>query len=149
METRIIEIAGVKMEVDLREAKTVESYKIGDSVKILTKEYSHSKEWKSYPGVIIGFDNFKNLPTIIIACLELEYSSCKLRLYYLNSQSENIEICPSCRNDLIIDKARALEMLDKEIEKTRSELNELEYKKDFFTKNFGAYFSEELILQEK
>ena len=39
-EKRIVEIDGVKIEVDLRTAKRVDSYKVGDNVKILEKEKS-------------------------------------------------------------------------------------------------------------
>ena len=34
---RIVEIGGVKIEVDLRTAKRVDSYRVGDPVKVLTK----------------------------------------------------------------------------------------------------------------
>ena len=53
---RIIEVNGVKMEIDLRNAKVVENYKVGDYVKVLIKEYN---SYKSYIGNIIGFDNFE------------------------------------------------------------------------------------------
>ena len=69
---RIIEVNGVKMEIDLRNAKVVENYKVGDYVKVLIKEYN---SYKSYIGNIIVFDNFEKTPTIVIAYLKNEYSS--------------------------------------------------------------------------
>ena len=79
---RVVEINGVKMEVDLRSATTqeVNTYKVGDQVKVLIKDYS---SWKDYPGTIVGFDNFKQRPTIIIAYLE-RYNS-DIRFAYFNS----------------------------------------------------------------
>ena len=41
-EKRIIEINGVKLEVDLSQARVVENYRIGDNVKILQNEYGSS-----------------------------------------------------------------------------------------------------------
>lgn len=35
---RIIEIDGVKIEVDLRTAKRIDTYRVGDNVKILNKD---------------------------------------------------------------------------------------------------------------
>lgn len=57
----IVEINGIKLEVDLRTAKRVEEYKVGDMVKVLKKEYGDS--YKSYAGMIVGFDAFVALPT--------------------------------------------------------------------------------------
>lgn len=37
---KIVEINGIKMEVDMRHAKTIDTYKIGDRVKVLVKQYS-------------------------------------------------------------------------------------------------------------
>ena len=39
-EKRIIEVNGIKMEVDLRNAKRIDQFKVGDSVKVLVKSYS-------------------------------------------------------------------------------------------------------------
>ena len=50
-ETQVIEINGVKLEVDMRYAKRVDLLRIGSRVKVLVKTYS---EYKIYPGVKIG-----------------------------------------------------------------------------------------------
>lgn len=51
METkRIIEINGVKLEIDTREAVSIDTVKVGDPVKVLIKDYS---SYKSFPGVVI------------------------------------------------------------------------------------------------
>lgn len=87
-EKTIIEINGVKLEVDLREATVIENYKVGQSVKVLYKQYS---SYESQPGVIIGFSNYKMLPTIEI--LTCDYSGeVKFRAY--NAESKDIEIAP-------------------------------------------------------
>jgi hypothetical protein len=39
-EKTIIEVSGVKLEVDLRQARRIEEIRIGDRVKVLTKDYS-------------------------------------------------------------------------------------------------------------
>lgn len=66
---KIIEINGIKMAIDERTAtvQRVDTFKIGDPVKLLYKNYS-SYEVKY--GVIIGFDDFKNRPTMTIAYLD-------------------------------------------------------------------------------
>jgi len=54
-EKRIIEINGIKMEVDLRTAKRIDTFKVGDPVKILDCTYSTPQ---IYAGVIVGFAEF-------------------------------------------------------------------------------------------
>ena len=60
---RIIEIAGVKMEIDLREAKRIEHYKVGDNIKVLVPEYNDT--FKVCAGVILGFTALKSFATTV------------------------------------------------------------------------------------
>lgn len=133
-EKRIIEIGGIKLEVDLRHATQVQSYHVGDNVKVLKKKYSD--EYTSCPGVIIGFDNFQNLPTIVIAYMEVTYSTAELKIEYLNSASKNVEICAMIGDELAIDKQRALDLLDTAMERKKQELDDLQAKKNYFIENF-------------
>ena len=45
-EKRIIDINGMKMEVDLRTAKRIDTFKVGDNVKVLATEYNGT--WGDY-----------------------------------------------------------------------------------------------------
>lgn len=137
---KIIEINGIKMEVDLRDAKVVDSYKVGDRVKVLRKSYPDSYE--SFIGTIIGFDEFRNLPTIIIAYITKTYSSdADIKFVYLNSQSKDIEICKANENELYLDKESIAASFEQAIKNKRDEIKELEQKRDIFLKNFGQYFN--------
>ena len=53
---RIVEIDGVKIEVDLRSAKRIDTFKVGDNVKVLCKDYNN--QFKVKPGIITDFANF-------------------------------------------------------------------------------------------
>ncbi len=66
-ENKIIEINSVKLEVDRRSAERVDQIQVGDRVKVLNKQYS---DYKVYHGVVIGFEPFEELPTIIVASAE-------------------------------------------------------------------------------
>ncbi|MHA1302253.1 MAG: hypothetical protein ACTSPI_00935 [Candidatus Heimdallarchaeaceae archaeon] len=134
---RIVEIAGVKMEVDLREAKTLESYKVGDNVKVLIRKYNDNYE--SYPGVIVGFDAFEKLPTIIIAYLTEGYDP-DLKFAYLNEQSKDIEITHAQPEEVILKKEDVISQFDKKISEKELELTEIKKKKDYFIKYFNQYF---------
>lgn len=134
----MIEIGGIKMEVDLRSAKRIEHYKVGDAVKVLTKTYSSA--YKSSPGIIVGFDAFKELPTILIAYLELEYASAEMKMLYLNSQSEGVEICQANENELNLDKDSALELFERKIQQKKHELDDLCNQKNYFENKFGQVY---------
>lgn len=136
---RVVEINGVKIEVDLRNCKVIENYKVGDAVKVLVKKYS---SYESYAGVIIGFDDFKERPTIIVAYLESSYSTAEIKFVYINADTKDVEICPSVKMDKFLDKSHALGLLDNSIEKKKIELQELETKKRLFEKEFEVYFQD-------
>jgi hypothetical protein len=86
---RVIEINGIKMEIDLRTAKRIDNLKVGDRVKVLIKEYT---SYKVHPGTIIGFEPFEKLPTIIIAYMETTYSSASVKFLYYNAKTEDTEV---------------------------------------------------------
>jgi len=136
--TRIIEVGGIKMEVDLRNAKVIENYKVGDKVKVLKKDYSD--DYKSFPGVIIGFDDFKKLPSILIAYLDADYSSSKVSFLTLNDQTKDFEICSMNEIDKQFSKADALFQLDRQIDNKKEEVRELEQKRKYFESTFHTYF---------
>lgn len=134
---RIVEINGIKLEIDMRTAKRIEEFKIGDPVKVLVKKYS---DYESHAGVIIGFDEFKALPTIIVAYLENNYNSAEIKFIYLNSQSKDVEICSANVKEIPFNKDRVIEMLNGKIHKAKLEVEGLERQKEFFLGQFGMYF---------
>ena len=81
------EINGVKMQVDLRYATRIEELRVGDKVKVLTKGYSGHTV---HSGVIIGFEPFKELPTIVVCYVASSYSEVKLEFVHYNAKSENV-----------------------------------------------------------
>lgn len=138
--TKIIEINGIKMEIDLRSAKVIDNYKVGDNIKILVKDYDN---FKSYLGTIIGFDEFEKTPTIVIAYLKTSYGAASIEFVYYNSKTKDVEICPLNNWDLPVSKQQVLDRFDAEIEKKKNELSEMEQKQKMFITLFGKYFENE------
>ena len=136
----IIEVNGIKMEVDLRTAKRIDELRVGDRVKVLTKGYS---DYKVHAGTIIGFEPFANLPTIIVAYVEKDYLSVGVKFVYFNAQSKEVEIVKAIDDDqLDIDKSGIIQMFDRDIQKKRDEVADIEAKKAYFLQNFKAYWPE-------
>lgn len=135
---RIIEVNGVKLEVDLSTAKVVENYKVGDPVKVLLKKYS---DYQSYPGVIVGFDPFQVLPSILIAYLEKDYSTAQMKFVTFNAQSKDVEICAMNGREVPFIRENVLELMEREITSQEEKLSDLKSKKAYFLKQFGVYFS--------
>ncbi len=140
---KIIEVGGIKLEVDMRYAKVIEHYQIGQKVKVLIKKYSDTYE--SHPGIIVGFDNFKTLPTIVIAHTKQEYNGADIEILYLNSASKDVEICPMIDDDLKLNHDATVNAFDRGIAKKRQELEDLEMKKAYFIERFGQI----ITLKEK
>ena len=138
---RIVEIQGVKLEVDMRDAIKIEHYKLHDNVKVLiNKGYGDTKDWKMYPGVIAGFVQFQNKPIIIIAYLDIHYDEAKLEFINLASDTKEVEIAPALPEELPIKEADVIGVLDAAIEKKKAELREAQAKKYYFQNNFNKYF---------
>lgn len=135
---RTIEVNGIKLEIDERTARTVESYKVGDRVKVLVKKYS---DYAIYPGVIVGFAAFEKLPTIEVMYLVPEsWESDPLKFVGINSKTEEIEIVPLNDAEVVLDRKDALERFDRSIRDARTKLEDLERKRAFFVEKFATVF---------
>lgn len=133
----VIEVNGVKLEVDLRTARRIDHLQVGSKVKLLIKEYSAHKV---YPGVVVGFEPFKTLPTIIVAYLVIEYNKAELRTAHYNTESKDIEIVASIDDVLLVEQAEVTKFFDREQLKLEQQIEELQARRDYFVRMFGSYF---------
>src|SRR6478609_5135979 len=121
MEKTIVEINGLKMEVDMRHATRIDTMVVGSKVKVLVKSDYSSPE--VYSGVVVGFEAFKDLPTIIVCYLVVSYNEAKLQFAYINSDSaKKYDIVLSVDEEIPIEKADVLSRMDKEIAKKQEEI---------------------------
>jgi hypothetical protein len=137
---RIIEINGIKLEVDMSTARRIDEFKVGDNVKVLRKNYSG---YDVEAGVITEFVNFKELPTMIIAVFKQDYSGTSLSFINFNSETKDIEITPCCEHELKLEKCRVIDRFNMEIDSLKSKVEEMENKRDYFVKHFQKYFTKE------
>lgn len=139
----IIEIKGQKFEVDLREATRIQSFKVGDAVKLLVKE-GYGDKFVSRLGVIVGFDNFEKHPTIIVASIVVNYNEAKIEFAYISEANakEEVELCPLNEWDLPFTKQEILDRMDREIARAEEEARELKSKRQYFLGMFGKYFEQ-------
>lgn len=136
---RIVEINGVKLEVDLRQANTIESFKIGDNIKVLVKGYGDN--YSSHVGVIIGFDEFKEHPAINITYLELTYSKAEMHFKTLTADTKDVEIAHVTNpNELTFNKNSVEQMFNDKIKKQQEEIKDIIGQRDYFLQAFGKYF---------
>lgn len=135
-----IEVNGVKMEVDLRYAKRVETIRVGSKVKVLSKKDNYNSN-AVFPGVVVGFEPFQDLPTIIVCYLKVDYSGAELKFAYINSDSKDKwDIVLSVDDELPVEKNEVLAKIDGEIERKQSEVEDLQRKRDYFLSHFNRYF---------
>nr|DAS80250.1 MAG TPA: hypothetical protein [Caudoviricetes sp.] len=139
---RIIEIDGVKVEIDLRTAKRVESFKVGDNIKILDKEYD---TYKVKPGIIVDFAEFQELPTIVIAVFdEGSWSSTPniSFIYYNKNTSKKVEIVSCSEDEIKVSKEGVIERFEREIQKKKNEYEDLKNKLEYFKTHFLKVYKE-------
>ena len=133
---RIIEINGVKLEVDMRSARRIDEFKVGDSVKVLDQR-NDKNEMRS--GVITDFANFKDLPTMMVAIYKegSYWEKPTIEFIPYNANTEGIEIVGVSAEEIIVSRDTIVQKFDDEIAKKRDELNDLIIKRDTFIKYFG------------
>jgi hypothetical protein len=134
--TRKIEINGQTFEVK-DSAKKIDSYKVGDPIKVLIKGYGN--DYTVYHGIIIGFNDFKQKPAINIAYINLDYSNAEIK-FKTYTDGSDIEIAPVTELELIRFKTDdAIDKMRRTIEQKENELKDLKDKFQFFIENCGAF----------
>lgn len=134
---RIVEIDGVKIEVDLRTAKRIDTFKVGDNVKVLCKTYNDGFEVK--PGIITDFANFKEKPAIVVAVFnEGSWGSTpSISFIHLYEGMENkYEIILADEEELRLTKEGVIEKFEREIQKKKNEAQDLQNQLEYFKKHF-------------
>lgn len=137
--TNQIEIRGQKLELDTRVAVRADIIKVGSRVKLLKKEYSSHKVLH---GIIIGFEPFKELPTIIVAAVNLSYSDATVEFVYINEKTEDYQMVVALDDDkAALDKEEFLRIIDRKITAKKAEIKELEDRQQFFLDKFQTYWT--------
>lgn len=131
-----IEVNGVMLDVDMRYAKRIDVFRVGDTVKVLDKRSGHND---LRTGVITDFANFKELPTLMVAIYKHGdyWSAPTIEFVPYNSDTQDIEIVGVSQEEIIVSKNTIVDMFDGQINKKRDELNDLIMKRDTFIKYFG------------
>lgn len=135
----VVEVNGVKLEVDLRTAKRIDTLVVGSKVKLLKKKTTY-ESIKVYPGVIVGFEPFKELPTIIVAYLKTDWNSSSVEFAYINAANEEFDMIASVDDDLMINKSDTLKTFQKEIDTKMREIEQIKSKMEYFLSHFGKHF---------
>lgn len=132
-----VEINGVVVEFD-EKAFLKQEIKIGSPVSILrTSSYDDPKIYK---GVVVDIIPFKeDDPAICVMWIEETYSEIQIRQATITSQTENYRIVSSEGHFLPYSKETALDLLDRDIEKKRYELEKAKEKKAYFLKYYNQF----------
>lgn len=136
---QIIEVNGVKLEVDMRYARRVEELRIGSPVKVLHKKGYEG--FKVSPGVIIGFEPFADLPTILVAYVDDSWSSVDVKVISINSKQTDYDIVASVDPDFAVDKNQIISRFERQIATKEREIADIREKMAYFETNFKAFWA--------
>lgn len=133
---QIVEINGVKMEIDYREGTStrVDTFKVGTKVKVLSKGYSG---YEVKAGVIVGFDAFQALPTIKVATVNTGYGQNPIQFVNFNANTEGELIAAEDDTELLVNKDQVTDTLRRNVEQKKLELEAAQEALKFFIKHFG------------
>lgn len=140
---RIIEINGIKVEVDMRTAKRVDTYRVGDAVKVLDKRYD---EAKFLPGVIVDFAEFEKTPAIEIMVLEDSYGGVDVKFISVTANKKcNYEIIHYSPYENLFGMENVVRKFDRLIDQKQLELAEMKRKREYFINDFRKAFEQTAV----
>lgn len=138
---RIIEINGIKLEVDLTTCRRIDEFRVGDNVKILIKKSEYQQE-KLLNGVIVEFLNFKDAPIIQLAVFEQSYSGSSINFINYSANTANMEIMACGKHELVLEKSKTVDQMQNEIDRKQHEVDDLRNKLNWFLKFYGKHFAD-------
>jgi hypothetical protein len=139
-EKTIIDVNGVRLEVDMRYARRVEELRIGSPVKILTKgTYGGGQV---HPGIVVGFEPFKDLPTILVAYVEDSWNAAEVKVVAINSKQENFDLVAAVDLDFAVDKGAIINRFDRQIASKQREIDAIQEQRRYFETNFKAFWAQ-------
>lgn len=134
-EKQIVEINGVKVEVDMRTAKRVDTFRVGDNVKVMSKTYDGKPDIK--PGIIVDFANFKDCPCIVVAVFNEGSWSSSPSISFINIYADSdCEIIFASEEEIRCSKDGVIEKFEREIQKKKNEYTDLQNQLEYFKKHF-------------
>ena len=136
---KVVEINGVKMEVDLRTARVIENYKVGDSVKLLKKRYD---SYEVLPAAIIGFTEFQKLPTIELIALKRDGD---VEFFTFNAETKDTEIAPFNRYEAVFEREEIMDKLTQRVNQAEEALRVARTKREAFQTFFAKVFKNEMV----
>ena len=136
MEKRIIEIDGMKVEIDMETARRIDTFHIGDNVRVLDKT---SANIVVRCGIITAFNAFKDDPCITVAVFKDGdyWSPPSIDFIYIHSgMDEKYEIVLASDDEIRVSGEGVVERFDSVIWKKQKELDDLKAKKEYFETYF-------------
>ena len=143
---RIVEIDGVKIEVDLRNAKVIDTYHVGDPVMVLHNADQYN-EALICTGVIVSFNEFNGIPAIQVMELNMRSYSDDVgfkivSIVHGDKPKRGISIAPYNRYEGLISKSNVVTKLNRKIAQKELELEELNSQMKYFVDEFSKSFEQ-------
>ena len=135
-------VGAVTIAANRNQAIRAEILKVGDAVRVLIKPSYGTPE--VHTGVIVGFEPFKEWPTIIIAYIEHSYNKSEMKMLYFNGNEKQDAEILSAPQDINIDieRSRVIDWFNTEEQKKLAEVDEIRAKRQYFNRYFGNLVSQ-------
>jgi bifunctional DNA-binding transcriptional regulator/antitoxin component of YhaV-PrlF toxin-antitoxin module len=136
---KIIELNGSKVEIDFESAKKIETYKIGDSVKVIVKKYGNN--YSLCPGVITGFvsdGNDFNAIEVLLMKFDSYAQSGSMEVIFITDKPDGEYIlAPLTTADTFVKYDTAIDLIERDIQKKVFELEQAKSRLKFIVEYYG------------
>lgn len=138
-------VGAVTIAASRNQAIRAEVLKVGDPVRVLIKPSYGTPE--VHTGVIVGFEPFKERPTIIIAYIEQAYNKAEMKMLYFNgNEKQDAEILAAPQDiNIDVERSRVLDWFNAEEQKKLAEVDEIRLKRQYFNRYFGSLVSQIVV----
>lgn len=113
--------------------------RVGSKVRVLKKKYD--KSYDVFPGIVVGFDLFENLPSAVVMYAEVSYSGAELKWLTFNDKTEDVELAAAQYEDKDLPTIEeAMQVFERQEAELVKKIDELREKRDFFRRKWGTAY---------
>ena len=135
----IVRVGNIEMDVAIKSMRSIQTFKVGDPVKLLKKAASYSKQ-ETMAGVIVSFDNYESSPAIVVLAMKGSYGDVDFQFITISEMGVDYDMIHYSGYEQLFTRDNVMRIFDRKIAEMELKLNEMNAKRAYFDQNFASAF---------
>lgn len=135
----IVRIGNIEMDVAVTSMRSIQTFKVGDPVKLLKKAGSYSSQ-ETMAGVIVSFDNYESAPAIVVLAMTSSYNDVNFQFVTITEMGKEYDMIHYSGYEQLFTRDNVMRIFDRKVAEMELKINEMKAKRAYFDQHFASAF---------